>query len=37
MAEYAVSAAVKILTSWLVEEAVLLKGVSEEVQLLRDN
>ncbi|PRQ19194.1 putative P-loop containing nucleoside triphosphate hydrolase [Rosa chinensis] len=36
MAEYAVSTAVRKLTTWLIEEAVLLKGVSEEVQHLRD-
>ncbi|KAM5588561.1 putative disease resistance protein [Rosa sericea] len=36
MAEQVVSDAVIKLTGWLIKEAVLLKGVSEEVQHLRD-
>ncbi|PRQ28575.1 putative P-loop containing nucleoside triphosphate hydrolase [Rosa chinensis] len=36
MVEHAVSTAVTRLTTWLIEEAVLLKGVSEKVQHLRD-
>lgn len=36
MAEYALSTAVRTLTSWLIEKAVLLRGVSEKVVQLRD-
>ncbi|KAK9928281.1 hypothetical protein M0R45_025424 [Rubus argutus] len=36
MAEYALSTAVRTLTSWLIEEAVLLRGMSGKVEQLRD-